>query len=525
MEVKRIFGGSVARRVVVIGSGVGGLVAALELACAGLDVTLLERAATPGGKLREVAVAGRRLDAGPTVFTMRWVFESIFADAGAVLSDYLSLRPASVLARHAWTADQRLDLFADLEQSADAIGRFAGAAEAAGFRAFSAEARRIYATLEKPFIRGARPSMGSLVRDAGAVALWGIRPFDTLWKALSQHFADPRLRQLFGRYATYCGSSPFLAPATLMLVAHVERDGVWLVDGGMHGIAQALAGLAAARGATLRYGAEAAEVLLERGRVAGVRLADGERVAAEAVVVNADAGAVAAGLLGATVRGAAPAVAARDRSLSAVTWATVARSEGFPLSRHNVFFSDDYAAEFRDLGAGRLPQKPTVYVCAQDRGDDDASPDFASLAGPERLLCLVNAPPIGASRPPTPTEIEQCADRSFRLLARCGLTLSPEATETTTPEGFHRLFPGTGGALYGPAVHGATATFKRPGARTRVPGLYLAGGSTHPGAGVPMAALSGRLAAASLLADLERTASTSTARSPAAATPGGMSMR
>jgi len=505
----------VTRRVVVIGGGVGGLVAALELACAGQDVTLLERAATPGGKLRELAVAGRRLDAGPTVFTMRWVFEAIFADAGAALSDHLTLQPASVLARHAWDADQRLDLFADLERSADAIGRFAGAAEARGFLAFSAEARRIYATLEAPFIRGARPTMGSLVREAGVLALWGIRPFDTMWKALSQHFGDPRLRQLFGRYATYCGSSPFLAPATLMLVAHVERDGVWLVEGGMHRIAQALAGLAAARGATLRYGAEAAEVLLERGRVAGVRLAGGERIAAEAIVVNADAGAVAAGLLGPAVQGATPAVAAKDRSLSAVTWATVARTEGFPLTRHNVFFSGDYAGEFRDLAADATPKQPTVYVCAQDRGDDDAV-----QPGPERLLCLINAPPTGDTKPPTATEIEQCADRSFRLLAQCGLNLTQEATETTTPEGFHRLFPGTGGALYGPAVHGATATFKRPGARTRVPGLYLAGGSTHPGAGVPMAALSGRLAAASLLADLG-----STSRSRAAATPGGMSTR
>jgi len=503
----------VARRVAVIGSGVGGLVAALELACAGLDVTLLERAATPGGKLREVAVAGRRLDAGPTVFTMRWVFEAIFADAGAVLSDHLTLQPASVLARHAWGANQRLDLFADLERSADAIGRFAGAAEARGFLAFSAEARRIYATLEAPFIRGARPSMGSLVRDAGVLALWGIRPFDTMWKALGQHFGDPRLRQLFGRYATYCGSSPFLAPATLMLVAHVERDGVWLVEGGMHGIAQALAGLAVARGATLRYGAEVAEVLLERGRVSGVRLAGGERVAAEAVVVNADAGAVAAGLLGAAVRGAAPAVAAKDRSLSAITWATVARTEGFPLLRHTVFFSGDYAAEFRDLAAGAAPRQPTVYVCAQDRRDDDAV-----QPGPERLLCLINAPPTGDAKPPAATEIERCADRSFQMLAQCGLHLTHEATETTTPEGFHKLFPGTGGALYGPAVHGATATFKRPGARTTVPGLYLAGGSTHPGAGVPMAALSGRLAAASLLADLN-----STSRSRATATPGGTS--
>ena len=105
------------RRVVVIGGGIGGLVAALELACAGLDVTVLERATTPGGKLREVTVAGRQLDAGPTVFTMRWVFEAIFANAGAALSDYLTLQPASVLARHAWNADQRLDLFAGVVQS------------------------------------------------------------------------------------------------------------------------------------------------------------------------------------------------------------------------------------------------------------------------------------------------------------------------------------------------------------------------------------------------------------------------
>jgi len=237
-------------------------------------------------------------------------------------------------------------------------------------------------------------------------------------------------------------------------------------------------------------------------------------------VVNADAGAVAAGLLGPAVQGATPAVAAKDRSLSAVTWATVARTEGFPLTRHNVFFSGDYAGEFRDLAAGVTPKQPTVYVCAQDRGDDDAV-----QPGPERLLCLINAPPTGDTKPPTATEIEQCADRSFRLLAQCGLTLTQEATETTTPEGFHKLFPGTGGALYGPAVHGATATFKRPGARTRVPGLYLAGGSTHPGAGVPMAALSGRLAAASLLQDVNAKDWGSTSRSRAAATPGGMSTR
>ena len=507
-------------RVAVVGAGMAGLVAAVELAARGVEVVVLERAATSGGKMREIEIGDRRLDVGPTVLTMPWVFEEIFAAAGTSLARHLTLRPAEILARHAWGEGGRLDLFADVERTADAIGSFAGAAEARGYRRFRDQARRIYETLEQPFIRATRPSPVGLAGRVGVRGLGGllqIKPFATLWGALGEYFHDPRLRQLFGRYATYCGSSPFLAPATLMLVAHVEQEGVWLVEGGMHRLAAALAALGSGLGVTFRYETEVREILVEGGRASGVVTAAGERLAAAAVLVNADVAAVAGGLLGREAAAAVPSRPASTRSLSAATWALVAPTRGFPLARHNVFFSKDYAREFDDiLNRRRLPTEPTVYVCAQDRGDADGPVE----GGGERLFCIVNAPPTGDTHAFDEKEIEECEKRTFRLLERCGLEVQrrPERTQVTTPTGFHGLFPATGGALYGQASHGWAASFARPGARATVPGLYLAGGSTHPGPGVPMAALSGRLAAASLLADRA-----STSRSRATATRGGTS--
>ena len=507
-------------RVVVVGAGVAGLVSALMLACRGLQVTLVERAETPGGKMRQVLVDGAAVDSGPTVFTMRWVFEQIFEAAGSSLTEQLRLQPLGVLARHAWGADTRLDLFADAGRSTEAIGEFSGPQEARRFVQFCAQAKRVYDALEGPYIRSERPTLMSMARDlgpSGLGVLGGLGPFASLWQSLSRHFHDPRLQQLFGRYATYCGSSPFAAPATLMLVAQVELDGVWSVNGGMHVVAQALATLAQQRGVKLRYGVACSEIETAQGRASGVRLANGERLAADAVVFNGDVGALAQGLLGlGPLRAAAP-VEVAQRSLSAVTWSMHARASGFPLVRHNVFFDHDYRSEFDDIfSKRRLPEQGTVYLCAQDRDDHGLA-----QPGPERMLALVNAPADGDSPAFDESRIQACEHRSLALLRHCGLTLQaqPHQVMRSTPQDFGRLYPGTGGALYGRATHGWMSAFARPSAQSKVPGLYLAGGSVHPGPGVPMAAMSGRLAAATLMAHLD-----STSRSRRVLISGGMSM-
>jgi 1-hydroxycarotenoid 3,4-desaturase len=490
----------VTHKTIVIGAGVGGLAAAVDLARQGADVTVLERAATPGGKMRQIAVDGAGIDAGPTVFTMRWIFESLFTDAGKSITDYLTLQPAEILARHAWRQGGQLDLFADIGRSADAIGEFSGARDAQGYRDFCARAAAIYTTLRLPFIAGQRPSPLELVGRVGFDRLgemWRTAPLQSMWSALGTYFKDPRLRQLFGRYATYCGSSPFQAPATLMLVAHVEQDGVWLVQGGMRRVADALVALGESQGVTYRFDAEVAEILTAGGRVRSVRLRSGEEIAADSVVFNGDVAALAQGMLGGGVRRAAPDTPAAARSLSAITWCAQARTSGFPLLHHNVFFAEEYRREFSAIfGRRAITEHPTVYICAQDRGfADGVAPGEA-----ERLLLLINAPADGDTRVFPPVDF---AERTFALLEACGLNVEPVGRGVATgPDGFAALFPGSGGALYGRASHGAMASFARPGAASRLGGLYLAGGSVHPGPGIPMAAMSGRLAAAKLLQDL-----------------------
>lgn len=479
---------------VIVGTGSGALCAALRLAARDREVLLLERSDRVGGKIRGCRREDLALDAGPTVMSMPWIFDELLEPLGESLSGLVDIEPLDTLARHFWSDGTRLDLCADADRTAAMLRDFAGDTAVTEYRRFATRSRAVYRALDDSFLRQRQAGLIGLLRRtplAAWPALGKLQPFTSLWTALESTFTDPRLRQLFARYSTYCGSSPFLAPATLMLIAHVESLGVYRIDGGMRRLATALARCASAAGAQILCDRDVVEIEVRAGRATGVRTSAAERFDADAVLVNADTNALASGLLGQAAAASVPGTPVANRSLSAITMAGRAREPLPWLAYHNVFFSDDYAREFGELARGEVPEQPTIYACAPDSGTDRRA----------RLFLLINAPPDGDRCSYGRSTIDRTVGRIAGRLGTFGITIEPESFEVTTPADFHLRYPATGGALYGPAMHGWRAAFRRPPSRTRIPGLFVAGGSVHPGSGVPMAAMSGRLAADAIMAD------------------------
>ncbi|MER6807738.1 phytoene desaturase family protein [Spirillospora sp. NPDC000708] len=471
--------------VIVVGGGVGGMVAALLLARSGHRVRVYERLDRLGGKLAERERDGFVFSLGPSLLTLPEIFREL-----GVARELVEL---DELCRYRFADGSELRAYRDPERMAAQVERLAPG-EGDAWRAFYRWAAGCLEASRRTFFAG---PLGRRPEQARIGDLFSVAPGRTLDGLARRFFRDPRLRQYVGRYATYAGSSPYRAPAALGCVPAIEHgDGGWYVPGGLPRLADDLTRLLVEAGVDVRTGSEVAEVVADRSSVSGVVLASGERTSADAVVVNADAAALYGRLLPDRRRSRRIGRLGPSSSAFLVLAGVEGRTEGLP--HHSVVFSADYRREFGDIFERRTPpEDPTIYMGCSAVDDPSQAP-----AGAENLVLLVNVPAGDPGR--WPMSPDAYRDLVLERLALRGHDLSGRLrfAETFTPADLRDRYGAWGGAIYGTAYQGAFAPFRRPGNRGPRRGLYLVGGSAHPGGGLPLVAMGGRIVASLVERDL-----------------------
>lgn len=483
------------RRTAVLGAGLGGLAAAIRLAAGGREVHLFEQHFRPGGKAASIRLDGFRFDTGPSLFTMREVFEELYDAAGERLTDHLELVALNPISTYFYPDGTRLRAWADPPRLGEEIERNTSDS-AESIRKHLAHCKRIYESAGGLFLRNDLHSLSTYLKPEIAKALirpWRIDPFRTMHAANAKRFRDPRTRQLFDRYATYNGSNPYHAPATLNIISYVEHSlGCYGVRGGIYRIVESLEAIALKRGVRIHYGSKVEGIHLQGGGVSELTVS-GERLPFDVVVSNIDIGAMYR-LLRIAGRPEPRAVTPRPEecSSSAVVflWGMGERSP--MLGLHNVFFSRSYRREFTEIFDRRkLPEDPTIYLHVSCKLTPSDAP-----AGGENWFLMVNAPPNTGQEWP-----RLVADLRGRIVRRLEETLGGPLERSIlrelvlTPANLESSTGSLYGSLYGVASNSALSAFRRhPNRVPGVRGLYACGGSTHPGGGMPLVLLSAKIA-------------------------------
>ena len=500
-------------RAIVVGGGLAGLASAVELATGGMRVTVVERNAHLGGKMNVLDEAGFRFDMGPTILTLPQVVRGIIARSGRRPEDYLQLVRLDPQWRCLYEDGTRVDLLEDLGRMAASMDRqFPGMGAGEGWKRFIDWSRRMYRLSDKVFFYKDLGGIVDLMKrpptgDPGLLGdVLAMRMHSSVAGTVHRMIREPHLRQLSEHFLQYVGSSPFLSPAILGLIAAAQVDhGCWYAMGGTRQVARALERILREEGAEIVTGAGVKRIVQRDGAAAGVELDDGRTLQADLVVSNCDVQRTYRDLLGdaASVRAQRSIAARYTPACSGVVLYLGLDRQYDHLLHHNFLFSGDSVAEFDDIYAKGVPARdPTIYLCVPSRTDPDQAPK-----GGEAFYALIHTPwrREGQRWEGPGGLLEQYRPVIIDKLKRFGMPDIERhivVERHLTPASIERLYNAEGGAIYGLASHGKLHGGFKPRNRSgAVRNLYLAGGSANPGPGVPMVLMSGVTAAHAALRD------------------------
>jgi diapolycopene oxygenase len=496
-------------KIAVVGGGLAGCAAAVRLAHAGHRVTLYEKNAHLGGKMNLWQEGGYTFDMGPTIITKPDVIDRLFSDIGRNRTDYLELVDLDPQWRAFFADGSRFDLYSSLQKMTAELKRFAPD-ELANFLQFLVYSQRMNDIADRWFYWKSYGDLKEMMTanpmnlQSAGIAM-RMDPLTTLHQAVRKHFKDERLAQLFEHFVQYVGSSPFIAPAILCLIAWVQIGlGCWYPMGGTGRIAAALTQLCAELGVDVRYGTPIARIDTDPTgkKVTGVTPVEGEFTPYDVVVANSDIVRTLERMLPGTE--AKAYLQKREKQLEPACSGIVLYlgcNRVWPeLKHHDFFFSADSDREFKDIYERKVPHEdPTCYLAVPSLTDPSVAP-----AGCTALYVLVHCPYLTEAFD-WERETARYRDVIIDKLERNGLTglrASIQVSHTITPRDLERLYWVNRGAIYGVVTQrGLNSAFKTANRSDLVKGLYWAGGSVNPGPGVPMVLMSGQIAANCVLED------------------------
>lgn len=488
-------------RILVVGAGAGGLAVAARLAVRRHEVTILEQADRVGGKLHTYRREGFAFDTGPSLFTLPAVYRDLFLKTGGPLEDAVDLQPVEPgFGYHFADGSSVIVPGVDPARAARAFGEAFGGSAADDWLRLIERGGQMWRLTREPFLQSPLDGWRTLLKVASPSAVRTVAPRTTLRELGREYLADRRLRQVLDRYATYSGSDPRRAPAVFATIPYMEQTfGAWHLGGGVGTLADALAKRCDERGVDIRLEQDVVEVVVRDGRAAGVRLASGEVCDADIVIANADAHHLYRDLVrDPAARKPARALDKATPALSGFVMLLALRGRTSGIHHHNVWFPADYDGEFDAIfgPTPHAPQDPAIYACVPD--DPLMRPDDGS----EAWFILVNTPRNGDGRERTvdwsaPGAAEAYADHLLDRLAARGTDIRDRILwrELRTPADLERTTRSPGGSIYGSSSNGPRAAFQRPANRSPVPGLFLVGGSAHPGGGLPLVGMGAEIVA------------------------------